>query len=629
MKIKELKLSDLFADRETVYNVPLYQREYAWTETEITKMLTDLWEAFVKNPQRNYYFGTLVVCPEHDGHSQQVIDGQQRLTTFMLLSVMLKSDITGFNLRFENRDQVNVFIGKYFEYGGDLDKIESKPGSFVAAVGCLRAFRPSNDDGSLYEKSIGAELPGNNLLEERRNGESFRDFILNQVKLFEVIMPSDTDAMAYFEVMNNRGEQLQYHELLKAELLGKLFQYCQSTFGEEASEKYSDLSMRFNKFWTACSKMDGHLIDHMHACIELKDDSSKWQNVELEKYKGENDESGVPQERQSVIRDFANFLMHVLRIYVRTYGVNIQESEIPLDERLMQKWYEEVNVDPMKFMNVLIKVRLDFDQYVVKAKMSDGEVEGWRLKEIVRYSQKGTKSGSYKAKNTFGEEGDAAQAKLIMLESALQVSNADQRHKEWLYTILSADDGVRGDPALLISVLHQFLARRINDAKLRAQEHHASFYCQGLMTPRLVLNAIDYLMWFKSLGVAENATDRFRVPNDFTFKYLNSVEHHHPRHDNQVLETWDTENAIDNIGNLFLVYSSENSSMNNREPQEKKRRYLATHQNSLPDNPKRHWMYEHTYDDGTGWRLEDMQGLSEYVQYLTEEFLRQNLQVAQ
>lgn len=624
MKVNELNLSDLFADCEKVYNVPLYQREYAWTETEIAKMLTDLWEAFDKAPQRNYYFGTLVVCPELDGHSLQVIDGQQRLTTFMLLSVMLKPDITRFNLHFANRDKVNEFISKYLEYGGDLNKIECKPESFVAAVGCLRAFRPSLDDGSLYEKSLGTGL-----LEEKRNDVSFKDFILQQVKLFEVVMPSDTDAMAYFEVMNNRGEQLQYHELLKAELLGKLFQYCQATFGEDASEKYSDLSMRFNKFWTACSKMDGHLIDHMHACIELKDDSSKWQNVELEKYKCENDESGVPQERQSVIRDFANFLMHVLRIYVKTYGANVQESDIPLDERLMQKWYETVNVDPMKFINVLIKVRLAFDQYVVKAKMSDGEVEGWRLKEIVRYSQKGMKSGSYKAKNTFGEDGDAAQAKLIMLESALQVSNADQRHKEWLYTILSADGGVRSDPALLISMLHQFLAKRINEAKSRAQEHHKPFYCQGLMTPRLVLNTIDYLMWLKSLGADENATDVLHVPRESTFKYLNSVEHHHPQHDNQVLEQWSPSEMIDDIGNLFLVYSSENSSMNNREPHEKKRRYSATHNGNLPDNPKRHWMYEHTFDDGRGWQLEDMQRLSRYVQKLMEDFLSQNTPVAQ
>ncbi len=623
MKINELKLSDLFADSEKVYNVPLYQREYAWTETEIAKMLTDLWEAFVKDPHRNYYFGTLVVCPEPDGHSLQVIDGQQRLTTFMLLSVMLKPDITGFNLHFANRDNVNEFISKYLLCMGDLNKIECKPESFVAAVGCLRAFRPSLDDGSLYEKSLGTGL-----LEERKNDVSFKDFVLHQVKLFEVIMPSDTDAMAYFEVMNNRGEQLQYHELLKAELLGKLFHYCQSTFGEDASEQYSDLSMRFNKFWTACSKMDGHLIDHMHVCIELKDDSSKWQNVELEKYKGENDESGVPQERQSVIRDFANFLMHVLRIYVKTYGANVKESEIPLDERLMQKWYEKVNVDPMKFINVLIKVRLTFDKYVVKAKMSDGEVDGWRLKEIVRYSQKGTKSGSYKAKNTFGEDGDAAQAKLIMLESTLQVSNADQRHKEWLYTILSADDGVRRDPALLISMLHQFLARRINEAKLRAQERHVSFYCQGLMTPRVVLNAIDYLMWLKSFGADKNATDVLHVPREFTFKYLNSVEHHHPQHDNQVLEQW-SPGLIDDIGNLFLVYSSENSSMNNREPQEKKRRYSATHNGNLPDNPKRRWMYEHTFDDGRGWQLEDMQRLSQYVKSLTEDFLRQNSSEAQ
>ena len=36
------------------------------------------------------------------------------------------------------------------------------------------------------------------------------------------MMPMGTDAMAYFEVMNNRGEQLEDHELLKAKLLGRL-----------------------------------------------------------------------------------------------------------------------------------------------------------------------------------------------------------------------------------------------------------------------------------------------------------------------------------------------------------------------------------------------------------------------
>ena len=50
---------------------------------------------------------------------------------------------------------------------------------------------------------------------------------------------------------------------------------------------------------------------------------------------------------------------------------------------------------------------------------------------------------------------------------------------------------------------------------------------------------------------------------------------------------------------------------------------MNSHGNQLPEAPKRHWMYEHTHDDGTGWSLEDMKELSRYVQELVEEFITQ------
>ena len=614
MEIKELTTADLIKDCGCVYDVPLYQREYAWTETEVTKMMTDLWDAFCKNAERNYYFGTLVVCPKKDGKTLEVIDGQQRLTTFMILSKLLNPDLKKSRLHFSNRKNANDFIIAYFNGNGKLD-YEATPESFVKAWGWLRNFQPSIEDGSSYPKTLATGLK-----EEKIGDVSFRDFILKRVVFFEVTMPPDTDAMAYFEVMNNRGEQLQCHELLKAELLGKLFSWCGEKFGDDAEEKYDDLSMRFNKFWTACSKMDGHLIDHLHACIDLQENPDKWQSVDFSKFKNEADESGVPQERQSVVRDFSVFLMHVLRIYVQTKGE--ARFEIPLDERRMQNSYEMVNVDPVEFLNVLIRTRLVFDKYVVKAKMIEGEVEGWRLKEIVRYSQKGKSSGSYKAKNTFDNQ-EGSQSQIIALESALQVSNADQRHKEWLHAILSVDEQTRSNPHSLIALLQRFAVGRIKEAKRKSEEAKIPFYCQGLNTPRLVLNIIDYLMWLKSRTANEDDKTVLRVPNEFVFKYLNSVEHHHPQHDDQTLETWSPK-QIDDIGNLFLVYSSENSSMSNHEPQEKKRRYKKNHEGNLPDNPKRWWMYEHTIDDGTGWSLDNMKLLSDYVQRLLESFLEVN-----
>ncbi len=675
--IKQLTLQSILLDpkSQTNYIVPRYQREYAWTRIEIERMLTDLWESFQNDSSRNYYFGTFV-CKPWDTENQDlfdVIDGQQRLTTFILLSPWLsnrdapKQDIE-LKLKFANRVKVNGFLQEYLrvhlsdrvdnpgdnekkvndffkEYlraqlsdgekvndylekdekdlraqlsEKDLDEIPS----FMDAISILMAYKPSIKDGSLLEKSIGTGLLNIEVEDnsKSRNRMSFRQYILEKVILFRVTMPIGTDAMAYFEVMNNRGEQLQYHELLKAELLEKLFEKCQ-----EEQKDYSDLSDRFNRFWTACSKMDGHLIDHMHACIKLKNNACQWSMIGRKELGNKDDEGEGPWGRQSVIRDFAVFLMHVLRIYVHK-PLKKSCDEISLDERSMKSTYEKYNknIDPIVFMNILIDTRLAFDRYVVKAKMVDGEVESWKLKEIFRRDD----NSPYEAKNTF-EDSDN-QKKLIALESALQVSNTDQRHKEWLHAILEAPEDERSNPEKLLALLEKHVAERIQKDKERNVD---CFYCQGLQTSHLVLNVIDYLMWCKSTFEKETSVrltidekeqevpvKYFFVPDKITFKNYNSVEHHHAQNDGQNPEKW-TRKQIDDIGNLFLIYSTENSSMSNREPHEKKNRYMNSHGKDLPDSPKRRWMYDHTTEDGVHWSLKNMKELSAYVKKLVEDFL--------
>ena len=45
---------------------------------------------------------------------------------------------------------------------------------------------------------------------------SFKEYLNNNVILVRTILPNDTDVAAYFEIMNNRGEQLQEHEVVKS-----------------------------------------------------------------------------------------------------------------------------------------------------------------------------------------------------------------------------------------------------------------------------------------------------------------------------------------------------------------------------------------------------------------------------
>ena len=63
-----------------------------------------------------------------------------------------------------------------------------------------------------------------------------------------------------------------------------------------------------------------------------------------------------------------------------------------------------------------------------------------------------------------------------------------------------------------------------------------------------MLNLTDYLMWENHKWGCGDGD--FAVPGEFVFKYLNSVEHHHPQHDDQTQDNW-TRDQIDDIGNLF------------------------------------------------------------------------------
>ena len=71
-----------------VYVVPDYQREYVWEEQNVKPLLDDIIQAFNFDPQKLYFVGTIVVNIGPDRY--EVIDGQQRLTTFFIMLCALR-----------------------------------------------------------------------------------------------------------------------------------------------------------------------------------------------------------------------------------------------------------------------------------------------------------------------------------------------------------------------------------------------------------------------------------------------------------------------------------------------------------------------------------------------------------
>lgn len=94
-RIENHKYSIEEAFRECFYVIPDYQREYVWTDKEVQQLLDDINEQVDAGSDREYFIGTILVSPRDEKNHYDVIDGQQRLTTFFLLLCALRNAFRG------------------------------------------------------------------------------------------------------------------------------------------------------------------------------------------------------------------------------------------------------------------------------------------------------------------------------------------------------------------------------------------------------------------------------------------------------------------------------------------------------------------------------------------------------
>jgi len=100
----EVPVKDILSSNY-LFNIPGYQRPYAWTTAQATELFDDLWDFLLSNPEppsndlealekaSTYFLGSLVLIKEKDRPDAEVIDGQQRLTTLTLLLSCLRASL--------------------------------------------------------------------------------------------------------------------------------------------------------------------------------------------------------------------------------------------------------------------------------------------------------------------------------------------------------------------------------------------------------------------------------------------------------------------------------------------------------------------------------------------------------
>ena len=87
-EIKNIK--KILVDDENFFQIPDYQRPYSWDKENISDLIDDIITAFKRNNDEHYFCGSLVLVNNEADKRYDIIDGQQRITTFTIIACVFR-----------------------------------------------------------------------------------------------------------------------------------------------------------------------------------------------------------------------------------------------------------------------------------------------------------------------------------------------------------------------------------------------------------------------------------------------------------------------------------------------------------------------------------------------------------
>ena len=229
IQASEKNIARIFCN-DYLFEIPVFQRPYAWETEQIDALLDDLIFAMRQDKDEAYFLGSVVLI-KGDSPDSQVVDGQQRLTTLTMLLCVLREmadeDSTKAELDRLIRQQAELLAGRQEVVRLKLRRQDS---SFFydnvqngGGIGSLLANAPRRETDSqrrIFENVSHLNRELNKLTACERT--SLASFIIRQCYLVVVSTSDMTSAYRIFSVMNARGLNLTPPDILKAEVIGEI-----------------------------------------------------------------------------------------------------------------------------------------------------------------------------------------------------------------------------------------------------------------------------------------------------------------------------------------------------------------------------------------------------------------------
>ena len=610
---------------EDTYAIPLYQRNFAWTYDEIEQLLNDVADAF-QEKRDNYYIGTLVVNEENGLF--KIIDGQQRTTALNLIALALKHEFSfdrlkAVNLTFPARRKSNENIQKLFT----KEKISE------------------DDENELTRGYRHAKDALKKVIEERQlDPQPLFHYLFDNVIIFRSILPKDLDLNLYFERFNSRGEQLEAHEILKAQMIAK--------FGED-----QETAQKFARIWDACAEFDKPVASQFKMRRKRADNFQERERIfgwhfsnysfhniydDIDFYQNErrklSDILGIKVNEKitesekdfgdyTQVIDFPTFLLHVLAIWEGK-----DTSEVQLDDKKLLTLFDIKNKNEtwvIEFSEFLLRMKHIFDNFIVRNSNMDSSSRNkdeWFLQKgtYYEYQPNGKAKEHYIVeerftKNTFSDS--EMNKNIILLQSMFAVTFTANRDSRWLYESLQflfnhIEELDQPEFGSYFKDFLEIMAVRYAEGRLFTEEDVLKKYGD---IPVYAFNFVDYILWKnrEELG-RKYKSIKF---DQFKFAYRRSIEHWFPQHPNsdERVEKMDDQ-FLHSFGNLCIITDSQNSKFGNLVPSAKYKQWEG-----IFDRQSLKLQIMASITEKTKWESDQIKGLEKEILPMVKKFIGSKL----
>ena len=345
-------ISDLFSC-QAIYVIPNYQRQYSWVNEQLEELWSDLYESYINTPEECYFLGSIVVVDDGKGH-HELVDGQQRITTLMIMLNVLAKTFPDINKNSDillkgNLQKIKQLI--YFDEGINRLQLQIDPNyntSFKKAI-----INQDNYENFKYptQANLKKDDPEykfvntakffydkfNELLKSEGQTvlDGFVNFILFKTNIIKTICTNQSFAIKLFLVLNDRGLELSISDIIKSYILDKY----------DSNDRYNENDKAtFNYNWKSIEKISNDYeftIDDFMVYFEyykLKSNPKRQVTDELKKIIQSS-------EVVSLVDEMKSFADNLEKVYKSTLPVIYSMRYIPWQAYVMTALASAYQVD--------------------------------------------------------------------------------------------------------------------------------------------------------------------------------------------------------------------------------------------------------------------------------------------